>query len=327
MSTPPAACVAQDPPQRPERPVCSGRPRVGHIQFLNCLPLYHGLVREGAVLDLELTRGTPTELNRLLVAGALDVSPISSVEYLRHADELLLLPDLTVSSDGPVKSIALVSRVPMEALGGKTVALTDTSATSQVLARLVLAARCAAPPRTFECPPDLRRMLDGADAALLIGDPALHVLWQPPAGLHCYDLGEEWRRLTGHTMVYAVWAVRRDYAAHSPDLVTAVLEAFRRSLRYSLDHVDEIAQAASRWDVFPAPMLAEYFRTLRFKFGPRYQTGLREFAGRAAAYGALRRVPELEFFPASPSSISSAGQLSSPCGSAETSPPGIATAA
>ncbi|MDQ3700860.1 MAG: menaquinone biosynthesis protein, partial [Chloroflexota bacterium] len=247
----------QDHPACQEHPERSARPRVGHIQFLNCLPLYHGLVRDGAVLDMELTKGTPTELNRLLVAGALDIAPISSVEYLRHAGELLLLPDLTVSSDGPVKSIALVSRVPLEALGGKTVALTNTSATSQVLTQLVLAWRCATPPRTFACPPDLGRMLDEADAALLIGDPALRVLWRPPAGLYCYDLGEEWQRHTGRAMVYAVWAVRRAYAAAAPSLVEEVLAAFRRSLRWSLSRIDEIAAAASRWEPFPAAVLAD----------------------------------------------------------------------
>ncbi len=271
------------------------RPRVGHIQFLNCLPLYHGLVREGAVLDMDLTRGTPTELNRMLVDGALDIAPISSVEYLRHAADLVLLPDLTVSSDGPVKSIALASRVPAAELAGRAVALTNTSATSHVLTKIVLAERYGVAPRYFVCPPDLGRMLDEGEAALLIGDPALRVLWQPPEGLHCYDLGEEWRRLTGCAMVYAVWAVRRDYAKRAPGLVEEVLATFRRSLAYSLAHVEEIAVAASRREAFPAEVLADYFRTLRFEFGQRYRDGLREFARRAAAHGALAAVPRLEF--------------------------------
>jgi chorismate dehydratase len=273
------------------------RPRVGHIQFLNCLPLYHGLVHDGAVLDMELTKGTPTELNRLLLAGALDIAPISSVEYLRHAGDLLLLPDLTVSADGPVKSIVLASRVPAPALDGRTVALTNTSATSQVLTRIVLAERYAARPAYREYPPDLGRMLDEAEAALLIGDPALRVLWQPPAGVYCYDLGEEWKLLTGCAMVYAVWAVRREYAARAPLLVAEVLAAFRGSLRFSLRRVDEIARAASRWEPFPAEVLASYFRTLQFGFGERYRQGLREFARRAAAHGAIGHVPELAFVP------------------------------
>jgi len=108
-----------------------GRPRVGHIQFLNCLPLYYGLVRGGYVLDMDLRKGTPTELNQALLAGDLDISPISTVEYLRHASDLLLLPDLTVSSDGEVQSIVLVSKVPLAELAeGAAVALANTSATA-----------------------------------------------------------------------------------------------------------------------------------------------------------------------------------------------------
>jgi chorismate dehydratase len=78
------------------------RPRVGHIQFLNCLPLYWGLVHSGALLDVDLRRDTPDRLSDRLVEGDLDIAPISLVEYLRHADELTLLPDLAVGSDGPV---------------------------------------------------------------------------------------------------------------------------------------------------------------------------------------------------------------------------------
>ena len=86
------------------------RPRVGHIQFLNCLPIYWGLVRAGALLDVELTKDTPDRLNDMLVRGELDIGPISLVEYLRHADDLVLLPDIAIGSDGPVLSVNLVSR-------------------------------------------------------------------------------------------------------------------------------------------------------------------------------------------------------------------------
>ncbi|HCT80161.1 MAG TPA: ABC transporter substrate-binding protein, partial [Micromonosporaceae bacterium] len=89
------------------------RPRVGHIQFLNCLPLYWGLMRSGALIDVELLKDSPDRLNAALVAGDLDIGPISLVEYLRHADELLLLPDLAVGSDGPVLSVNIVSTKPL----------------------------------------------------------------------------------------------------------------------------------------------------------------------------------------------------------------------
>src|SRR6476659_2209509 len=115
------------------------RPRVGHIQFLNCLPIYWGLVRSGALLDVELFKDTPDRLNDALVAGDLDIGPISLVEYLRHADELVLLPDLAVGSDGPVLSVNLVAQVPLSSLDGRRVALGSTSRTSVLLTRLWLA--------------------------------------------------------------------------------------------------------------------------------------------------------------------------------------------
>jgi chorismate dehydratase len=277
------------------------RPRVGHIEYLNCLPLYHGLVRDGAILDMDLRQGTPAELNRQLLEGRLDIAPISSIEYLRHADELLLLPEPTVSSDGPVQSIALVSRLPAAALDRRPVALTTTSATSQVLTRIILSERYGVAPCYLARPPDLQRMLAEADAALLIGDPALRVLWQPPPGLYCYDLGQEWQLLTGQAMIYAVWAVRREYAARAPHAVAAVLAALQRALRYSLEHLAEIACAAARWEPLPAAALERYFRTLRFGFGPRFQAGLLEYARRAVRHDALSGVPALEFFvPPSP---------------------------
>src|SRR3954464_4945672 len=88
------------------------RPRVGHIQFLNCLPIYWGLMRSDTLLGLELVKDTPDRLNDALVRGDLDVGPISLVESLRHADDLLLLPDLAVGADGAVLSVNLVAQVP-----------------------------------------------------------------------------------------------------------------------------------------------------------------------------------------------------------------------
>ncbi|HEY8300850.1 MAG TPA: menaquinone biosynthesis protein, partial [Jatrophihabitans sp.] len=141
------------------------RPRVGHIQFLNCLPIYWGLVRSGALLDVELTKDTPDRLNDLLVTGGLDVGPISLVEYLRHADELVLLPDIAVGSDGPVLSVNLVSTRPPAELAGRRVALGSTSRTSVLLTRMWLADHHGVTPDYFTCPPDLGAMLLEADAA------------------------------------------------------------------------------------------------------------------------------------------------------------------
>ncbi len=268
--------------------MASGRPRVGHIQFLNCLPIYWGLVHSGALLDVELTKDTPDRLNDLLVAGDLDIGPISLVEYLRHHDQLLLLPDVAVGSDGPVLSVNLVSQRPVTELDGRRVALGSTSRTSALLSRMWLSEVHGVHPDYFVCPPDLTAMLLEADAAVLIGDAALRATYEAPErSLVVHDLGQIWRDWTGLPMVFAVWAARRDYAEANPGVVKDVHAAFVRSRDEALGHVDEIAGQAARWEVFDAATLATYFRTLDFSLGPRQLDGLVEFARRAAAVGAV----------------------------------------
>jgi chorismate dehydratase len=268
------------------------RPRVGHIQFLNCLPIYWGLMRSGALLDFELFKDTPDRLNADLVEGRLDIGPISLVEYLRHADRLLLLPDLAVGSDGPVLSVNLVSTRPLPDLDGRRVALGSTSRTGVLLARMLLSQRYGATPEYFHCPPDLTQMLLEADAGVVIGDVALRAMYEAPKrGLTVTDLGQEWRDWTGLPMVFAVWAVRRDFAADHPGLVKDVHEAFLRSRDLCLSELDEVAASAARWEPFDAATLASYFRTLDFSLADRQVAGLREFAARAAADGEVPPLP------------------------------------
>jgi len=268
------------------------RPRVGHIQFLNCLPIYWGLMRSGALLDVDLYKDTPDRLNAALVAGDLDIGPISLVEYLRHAGDLLLLPDLAVGSDGPVQSVILVSPRPLHELDGRPVALGSTSRTGALLARMLLADRYGVRPTYYTCPPDLPTMLREADAAVLIGDVALRASHEAPRqGLLVTDLGQAWREWTGLPMVFAAWAVRRDFAAAHPGVAKDVHEAFLRSRELCLAELDEAAAAAARWEPFDAATLATYFRVLDFSLGERQVAGLREFARRAAARGEAPPLP------------------------------------
>ena len=269
--------------------------RIGHIQFLNSLPLYHMLVKEKIVLEIDLFKDNPRQLCQKLLDGQLDISPVPAIEYARHADELLLLPDLTISSDGKVMSILLISKVPIEQLDGKPVALTNTSATSQVLTRIILQKKYGLRPTYFECPPDLGQMFRDADAALLIGDDALRIL-QEPSRYHVYDLGEEWSKFTDAKMVYAVWCVRKNYAGKHPEIVDKVLAAFQNSMEMSKNEVDFIAEEAARWDIFSKDFLKDYFMTLKFEFGPEYQHGLRTYLEEAHKIGAIDAVPELLFF-------------------------------
>jgi chorismate dehydratase len=270
---------------------------VGHIDFLNCLPLYDGLVRSGGLLDVRLRRETPDVLNGLLLAGELDIGPISLVPALQHSDELVVLPDLAVGSDGPVLSVVLVSTRPVEDLDGAHVALGSTSRTSVLLAQMLLAQRYQAKASFETTAPDLGAMLRVADAAVLIGDPALRATYEAPGlGLHVLDLGAAWQGWTGLPMVFAVWAARKDYAQAHPEQVAAVQRSFRSSLSDSLARVEDVATRAARWEPFDAPTLAEYFRALDFSLGERQLAGVREFTRRAALQGAVPAEAVLTIF-------------------------------
>ncbi|MCH0541858.1 menaquinone biosynthesis protein [Streptomyces sp. MUM 203J] len=258
------------------------RPRVGHIQFLNCLPLYWGLARTGTLLDLDLSKDTPERLSEQLVGGGLDIGPITLVEYLRHAGELVAFPDLAVGCDGPVMSCVIVSQRPLAELDGARVALGSTSRTSVRLARLLLAERYGVAPDYYTCPPDLGVMMQEADAAVLIGDAALRASLHdaPRLGLQVHDLGSMWKEWTGLPFVFAVWAVRRDYLAAAPGVVRDVHRAFLESRDVSLEEVGKVAEQAARWETFDAGLLERYFTTLDFRFGAEQLAGVREFARR-----------------------------------------------
>lgn len=273
------------------------RPRVGHIQFLNCLPLYWGLVHSGALLDVDLRRDTPDRLSDRLVEGDLDIAPISLVEYLRHADELTLLPDLAVGSDGPVMSCVLVSQLPLEQLDGELVSLGSTSRTTIELAKMLLEQRIGVRPRYLTCPPDLAAMMLEGPAAVLIGDAALRATLHdgPRLGLAVHDMGAAWRDWTGLPMVFAVWAARRSFAADNPGLVKDVHDAFVRSREISLERVGEVAASAARWEDFDAAALVRYFQTLDFSLGERQLAGLAEFARRVGPRIGLARFEQPTF--------------------------------
>ncbi|MCF3964826.1 menaquinone biosynthetic enzyme MqnA/MqnD family protein [Streptomyces fuscigenes] len=252
------------------------------MQFLNCLPLYWGLARTGTLLDLELTKDTPDKLNDQLVRGELDIAPISLVEYLRNADQLVAFPDVAVGCDGDVMSCVIVSQVPLDQLDGQKVALGSTSRTAVRLAQLLLSDAHHVTPEYFRCAPDLGLMMQEAPAGVLIGDAALRASLHdaPRLGLQVHDLGAMWKQWTGLPFVFAVWAARKEYLAREPETVRQVHRAFLESRDVSLEEVTKVAEQAARWESFDAALLEQYFTTLDFRFGERQLAGVKEFARR-----------------------------------------------
>lgn len=270
------------------------KPRVGHIQFINCFPLFYGLIEKKFLLDIDLIKGNPTDLNRMLYKNLLDLAPIPSIAYARNYQDYVLMPDISVSADGNVKSIYLFSKVPIDQLDRRKVALTNISATSVALLRIIMARGYNIVPDYFTSAPELGAMLLEADAALLIGDDALRAKYQHDNQLYVYDLGQEWKNMTGKPMVFAVWAIREDYAEkHRQDIIT-IRDTFTDSIRLSLEQVETVAAKAAEWEDFPPEYLVDYFRTLRFDFDYSKQEGLMEYYREAYNLGIIDSVPPLK---------------------------------
>jgi len=269
------------------------RPRVGHIQFINCFPLFYGLIEKKFLLEVDLIKGNPSDLNRMLVDNLLDLAPIPSIAYARNYRDYVIMPEISISCDGNVKSIYLFSKVPIDQLNRKKIALTNISATSQALLRIIMDKKYGLSPEYFASAPELGAMLIEADAALLIGDDALRAKYNQDPRLFVYDLGQEWKDLTGLPMVFAVWAIRKDFAEKNKEQVRIIKNTFVDCMNYSLEHIEDVARKAAQWEEFPASYLVDYFKSLRFDFDEQKQAGLLEYYKEAYKMGLIEQVPSL----------------------------------
>jgi chorismate dehydratase len=244
--------------------------RLGRISYVNMAPVFYRLE-----VEVDELHGVPTELNRLLLDGELDLAPISSIEYARHADRLRILPRICVSSEGAVESIQLVARTPLEQV--RRIAVTPESATSVVLVKVLL-------PEAEHVP-----LGEEADAKLLIGDAALKSAFEDPTPHH--DLGRLWLERTGLPMVFAVWAAPEPTPPGLSELEQALVE----SVLTARAEPEQLAYEASERYGYPPGFLARYFEKLRYRFGPRERAGLLTFLELARDAGELQVVPELRF--------------------------------
>jgi chorismate dehydratase len=262
------------------------RLRVGRIAALNMYPIYHGLER-APTPTLDFTDGVPTVLNQALLDDRLDVSAVSSIAYARHADVLRLVPVASITADGAVDSIQLLSRVPFDQV--RSVAVTPHSATSVALLRILLGEK-ARPFTLLDREP--AAALKEVDGVLLIGDEALEGL-RTPFAPHRTDLGALWHERSGHPMVFAVWAARED-AARERAVALAELEELLSDARaaYLADPELVVAAAAARFP-FPPDFIRRYFRRLRYEFGEPERAGLEAFLREARGIGQLDVVPRL----------------------------------
>lgn len=284
--------------------------RISIVQYLNTAPLVWGFTSGPLRGKYELSFTVPSECAEELRLGHADVAIIPAIEYQR-IDELVILPYLAIASKHLVRSLLIVAKKPIEEV--HSFALDRSSRSTQALTRILCAEKWKIAPQFTEAPPDLPAMLQQADAALLIGDPALRVAVEieksvrpgpqgqtvcpaatlgitGPAMLHVYDVVGEWRGLTGLPAVLAVWAAR-------PHIATPELSAdFLASRDFGLSHLAEISREAARELQLPTAALESYLRhNIDFSLDAENRRGLELYYDHAERLGLIPRAQPLEW--------------------------------
>jgi len=265
------------------RPASGPAVRLGAVSYLNAAPPVYGLERDPG---FRIERQVPSVVARRLHAQEVDLGLVPSIEYA--FGDYAIVPEIGIGSRGRVRSVLLFHRGPLENV--RRVALDTSSRTSATLVRILLRERLGRSPEYVPMAPDLADMLAVADAALLIGDPAL----DHEGDAACLDLGEEWARLTGLPFVYAFWAGR-------PGAVDgAGVERLRSALSAGIGAFAEIALLQAGGDAARAAKYHDYLRdNIVYRLGQEEREGLREFYRRAHALSLVPSVPELRFHAAS----------------------------
>ncbi len=269
--------------------------RIGQIDYANCTPIFTTLQKHFDCSNYQFVRGVPAVLNNMLARGEIDVCPSSSIAYGFAPEKYFLLPELSISSIGPVKSVLLFSRVPLEALNGQTIGLTAESATSINLLRIVLAKQYGFVNdfQSFSLPLD--KALESFPALLLIGDAALRGA-AASNGLHVYDLGELWYAFTGRPFVFALWMVTRQAAQQKSSAVRKLSADLVKAKRHAYDFYEEIAAGCGELTWMSGPALVDYWRTISYDLTPEHLEGVGAFYRYATELGILARAPEIRIF-------------------------------
>ncbi len=253
--------------------------RIGTVPYLNAKPLIDWFHSGECEEDVKLTFAVPSFLARMLREGELDVANCSIFESFQNP-ELTIIPNISISAYGEVKSVRLFSRLPLSDI--RSVALDSSSLTSAALIQILLAELHGIEPRYKNFPPDLEEMLDACDAGLLIGDLKLFDFHD---GTQEYDLGQAWLKLTGLPFVYAAWQARND-----SDLI-AVSDILTKAKNWGLARLPDIA---SKWALkfkLPEDRCEDYLlNVMNYDLTPEQMKGLRLFQRKCHEHGLVNEL-------------------------------------
>jgi predicted solute-binding protein len=278
--------------------------RISIVQYLNTAPLVWGFTNGHLAGKYDLSFTVPSQCAEALRTGAADIAIIPAIEYQRISN-LVVLPDLAIAAQNCVRSLLIAAKKPIEQV--RSIALDRSSRSTQALTRILAAEHWKITPEFFETEPDLPAMLEKADAAMIIGDPALRIsvaiekesavsqqgravcpgatLGMTSADtLHIYDLVGEWRGFSSLPAVMAVWAAR-------PEVITPeVLSDFAASRTFGMTQITAICLQAARELELPQQALESYLRhSIDFSLGEENRRGLERYFHEAARLGLIAR--------------------------------------
>ena len=273
---------------------------IGHIKYANCTPIFTALSSNFDCTGYRFVDGVPSRLNAMLRRGELDLSPSSSFEYAMAHEQYCLLPELSISAVGPVKSVFLFSRVPIEELDGCAIGLSAESDTSVNLLKVLLARQYGFSNSFERTALPLCAALAQYPGLLLIGDAALKAA-RAAGTFHCYDLGDLWHAFTGLPFVFALWIVRREAAGARPAELSALCRDLVAAKKLAYASYPEIAAGCPEREWLGVEDLIDYWRTISYELTPSHLEGVSCFFRHAFEMGLIPTLPVLRFFDEAPS--------------------------
>lgn len=269
--------------------------RVGKIIYTNCLPYYHRLFDSDGDA-FEVLENYPAKLNQLMNRGQIDIAPISSLEYLNHQKNYLLLSDFIVGSRDFSGSVLLFSKERIEGLDGQTIALSQESLSSAALLKIILKLKYKFTNPFVVCDSNPEKMLEKNMAALVIGDSAL--FYEPKEFIYKYDLSELWWNWTEKPFCFAVWAVSRSYAKQNPEELSAFIQKLRGNLDRNLQDLEFLIRDGLQMN-FTSKRFSKvfgYLFNLSYGMDQEMKEGLELFYRLANRMGLSPRTKPLEKF-------------------------------
>ena len=266
--------------------------KLGYIDYLNCYPFYYHMFEHKPLNGIEVISRYPSDLNRMMVEGKLDMSAISAATYSLIQERALLLPDFCLSSIGYVGSVILRSHLPIEELNNKKVGLTSASHTSVLLLKMLLKSYYNVEPEYVLTKPN--PSMEGLDAVLMIGNEAM-VKSSTPVSFS-YDLGELWLRKTGYPVVFAVFAVNEASIDMNINEITAVIKSYCKSIECLEKEADRVVAAAQKKYPDIAYDVKGYYETcLQFKFSDRLKEALKFYYDKAFKMGLFEEEVKIRY--------------------------------